>query len=93
MSDCSFSEFYGAVTNWCETLERTESEKKRKFWARVESKLKNQNVNTEEIRSSVKMLRAPPASGNQVHQKAQSFGLLKHLYERAGFYHPAVGII
>ena len=44
---------YGAVTNWCETLGRTESEKV----------LRNRNMNTEEISSLVKIPRAPPASG------------------------------
>ena len=68
----------GAVTNRCETLERTESEKRENSGQELNQRLlKNQNFNTEEISSLVKILRAPPASWNRMHQKAQSFGLLK----------------
>ena len=72
---------YGAVTNWCETLGRTESEKV----------LRIRNMNTEEISSLVKIPRAPPALGNRMHQKLWSFeslsakSQLKHLHERARF--------
>ena len=56
--------------------------------------LKNQNINTAEISSLVKIPRAPPASENRMHQKRQSFEFvsprsqLKHHQEGAGFYHP-----
>ena len=86
---------YGAVTNWCETLGRTEAEKREKSGHELNRRLfKERNVNTEEVSSLVKIPRAPPASENRMHQKLQSFELLsetsklKHIYDRAGFYHP-----
>ena len=46
---------YEAVTNWCETLGRTETEK-RKFWATIESKTVEKSAHKkEEISSLVKI--------------------------------------
>ena len=85
----------GAVTNRCETLGRAEIEKKKKSGHDLNRRLlKEQKINTEEISSLVKIPRTPPASGNRMRQKLQSFELLsarsqlKHNYARAGFYHP-----
>ena len=68
---------------------------KRKFWTWIESEtVQRAENNTEEISSLVKIPRTPLASGNRMRQKLQSFQLLsaksrlKHVYERAGFYHP-----
>ena len=84
---------HGAVTNWCETLGRTESEKRENSGQELNQRLlRNRNFfNTEEIDALVNIPRTPPASGDRTHQKLQSFvsfsakRLLKHLYERAGF--------
>ena len=86
---------YGPVTNWCETLGRTEAEKGNNSGKELTSHLlNNHDVNTEEISSLVKIPRAPPASGNRMRQRLLSFGslsprsLLKCLYQRALFYYP-----
>ena len=56
--------------------------------------MKQQKIHAEEIDSLEKIPRTPPASGNRMRQKLQSFeslsaeSQLKHIYERAGFYHP-----
>ena len=86
---------YGAVTNWCETLGRTESEKRNNSGKELTSHLlNNHDVNTEEIGSLVKIPRTLIASGNRTHQIISSFesfsprSPLKYLYQRAGFYDP-----
>ena len=85
---------YGAVTNWCETLGRTESEKKKTGHDLNRRLLKEQKINTEEISSLVKIPRTPLASGSRMRRKLQSFELLsarsqlKHILARAGLYHP-----
>ena len=84
---------FGAVTNRCETLGRAESEKKTGHDLNRRL-LKEQKINAEEISSLVKIPRTLLASGNRMRQKLQSFELLsarsqlKHIYARAGFYHP-----
>ena len=66
---------HGAVTNWCETLGRTESEKRNNSGKEQTSHLlNNHEVKTEEISSSVEIPRAPPASGNRMRQRLLSFG-------------------
>ena len=73
----------------------TEPEKRENSGQELNQRLlKNQNINTEEISSLVKIPRAPPASENRMRRKLQSFeslssrSQLKYLYEGAGFYHP-----
>ena len=85
----------GAFTNWCETLGRTEFEKRNNSGKELTSHLlNNHDVNTEEISSLVKIPRTLIASGNRKHQIISSFeslsprSLLKYLYQRAGFYCP-----
>ena len=56
---------YGAVTNWCETLGRTEAEKRENSEHELNRRLfKERNVNTEEISSLGRIPRTPLASGN-----------------------------
>ena len=86
---------HGAVTNWCETLGRVVFEKRENCGHDLDRRLLNEErTNAEEIDSLVTVSRIPPAPRNRMRQRFQDFesfapeSQLKHVPERAGFYHP-----